>query len=126
MDISKFTVVTDGNIDVEASVERFRQAITVAAETRRNDLEVIANGVSQVFDRFRGAHIQIAALQSFVLQDLKVHPSAYGLLGERVHKYVQEWTEVGNGITETGAKALFRLRKGKGGGWCRISDVKDA
>lgn len=126
MDLSNFTVLKDGQIDVEASCTKFRNAITIAAETRKNDLEVVANGVNALFDRYPGAYIQIDAIKSMVLQGLNVHPSAYGTLADRVHKYVQENTEAGNGITEEGKPALFTLKKGKGGGFARRADLKAA
>jgi len=127
MDLSSFLVLdNDKNIDVEKSVDKFRAAVTKAADARRNDLEVVAKAVSDLFDRFRGAYIQITAIKSMVLNALGVHHSAYGEIGDRIHKYVQEWTEAGNGITEEGKPALFVLKKGPGGGFARRSDLKAA
>lgn len=124
MDLGKFVVVKDGVIDVEASVTKFRNAVTIAAETRKNDLEVVAVNVAAVYDQYPGAYIQIDALKSFVLRRLDVSPAAYSEIAERVHKYVQENTEAGNGITEAGTPALFVLKKGKGGGFARRADLR--
>lgn len=125
MDLATF-VVLDSNkdIDVEASVEKFRAAVTKAAETRKNDLDVVSSAVATLFDRYPGAFIQIDAIKSMVCQALNVHHSAFDAIGDRVHKYVQEWTEAGNGITEEGKPALFVLKKGRGGGFARKSDLK--
>lgn len=124
MDINNMLVLdSERNIDVDASVTKFRNAVTIAAAAHKNDLEVIAQGVSEVYDLHRGTYIQIDALKSLVLSKLAVHPSAYGAIADRLHKYVQQNTEAGNGITEDGKPALFVLRKGKGGGFARRADL---
>jgi hypothetical protein len=127
MDLGSFLVLdNDKNIDVEGSVTKFRNAVTVAAAKRKNDSEVVSGAVHTLFDRFPGAFIQIDAIKSMVCTDLKVHHTAYGEIGDRIHKFVQENTEAGNGITNEGKPALFVLRKGKGGGFARKADLKAA
>jgi hypothetical protein len=125
MDLSHLLVLdSDNNIDVEASCAKFRLHVTKAAEARRHDLDTVSQAVNALYDRFPGAFITIGAIQSMVCSDLKVHPAAYGEISERVHKYMQEWKEAGNGITEAGKPALFVMKKGKGGGWGRRADLK--
>jgi hypothetical protein len=115
---------TNRNIDVDASVEKFRGFVIQAAEAHKNDLGIIADGVSAVYNQYPGSFIQIDALKSIVLQKLNVHPSAYGAMADRLHKFVQENTDTGNGNNASGEPAIFRLKKGKGGGFCRLADLK--
>ena len=115
----------DGEIDVEASVNRFRNAVIVAKEKVSADLTRIAEAVSAVFDQYKGAHIQIDAIKSMALQRLNVHHTVYTEIGDRVHKYVQEHTADSkreDGLTVHGVAPLFVLRKGKHGGFARLSD----
>ena len=124
MDITNMLVFDkERNIDVEATVSKFRSYVVKANEIRRNDQEVIAKGVDALFDQYPGTFIMIDAIKSMVLQTLKVHPNSYGVLSDRLHKYVQENTEVANGLTEDGQPALFVLKKGKGGGFARKRDL---
>jgi hypothetical protein len=121
MDLSSMVVLdSEQNIDIEASCEKFRKNVTLAAAARKNDLEVIATTVASVFEGYPGANITLPALTSMVLNKLNVHPSAFGAMKERVQSYVQEHTEAGNGITESGAPALFAMKKGKGGGFRKL------
>lgn len=119
------TLVFDSErrIDVEKSVDKYRAVITAARDKQVNDAEVIAEATNAIYDQWKGAYIQIDALKSFVLQRLNVHPNAYGELGDRVHAYINENLELGNGITKEGKPALFTLKKGKGGGFARRADL---
>ncbi len=122
------TLVFDSErrIDIEASCVKYRNAITAARDKQVNDLEVVSTATNAVYDEFRGAYITIDALKSFVCQKLKIHPNAYGEIGKRIHAYINENLEAGNGITSEGKPALFRLKKGVGGGFGRLADLKAA
>ena len=121
--LSNLVVLNEGSIDVEASVLKFRNALTIAKASHDNDLETIATGVHAVYDQFPGAYIQIDALKSMVLSKLGVSPHAYGAVADRLHKFVQENTEAKDGKTASGADAIFLLKKGKGGGFARKADM---
>jgi hypothetical protein len=127
MDLSKILVCTaTHDIDIEASVQAFRLAVTAVADKRRSDGEVIAREVGLYFDAYPGAHITMPAIQSKVCGALQVSPNAFKDVNLRIQKYVQDNTEKENGLTESGAPAVFQMRKGKGGGFCRLSDQKPA
>lgn len=119
-------LVLDSNksIDIEASVEKFRTAATLLKARHDNDLEVVANAVNAIFDKYRGANLTMEVLKSFTCTSLDVPPEAYGDICDRIYAYVQENLEAGNGITKAGKPALFGMRKGRGGGFCRLSDQK--
>lgn len=74
--------------------------------------------INELFDKYRGASINLPAVTSFVLQGLNVQPENYHVLNERVTKFVHELcaaTALGYNMPKG-----YEMRTGKGGGISRL------
>ena len=97
-----------GNVDVDASCEAFRTAVSDYASTQKADLETVALAVEQVFNENPGLKsIQMPVLAGLACNILKPEASAYPVVNERVQNYVRN------------AKDKYEINKGRGGGVSR-------
>lgn len=97
---------SDGAIDVDASLDAWRNDLTVYASKESADLQTIASAVERVWQENAGLKsMNLDAIASFSMRHLpSVAPTAYNDVSERIKEYVRSATD------------LFALTKGKGGG----------
>lgn len=130
-------LTTAGTIDQAASEAAFRTSLANYIAEREVEEGNIADAVHAVFDKYRGASINMPALAGFVLQQLNVQPENFNALEERVMEYVRNNADLPEKKDKSGkviqaAEAprtrTFAIGKGKGGGVKRWSDhpAKDA
>lgn len=119
--------VTDGLVDIDASIATFR----TAALKRQAELETegaeIAQACSELFDQYRGKAIPMPTVGSMVAQKLNAQPENFKVLSDRVLDYVRANSQT-TGSEEDGdlvqhPDSLFVIGKGKGGGCSRRADV---
>jgi broad specificity polyphosphatase/5'/3'-nucleotidase SurE len=114
-----YVVKTDGEINVEETVQKFCAEVLNYKTNRELEAETVGNAVHAVFDEWRGVNINMPALQSAALNHLNFQPENHKSLSQRIAEYVR----ANAGARETGA--LFFIGKGKGGGVKRWSDQEE-
>ena len=111
IDMNKYVLRTNtGNIDHEATIERFRADLNKFAAERETEIGVISNAVHTVLDGHKGKRVPMPFLASEVLRALNVQPENYKTLTEKVLDYVRVSDE-------------FSIGKGKNGGVARVIDL---
>lgn len=118
INVSEYVVRNGGSVDIEASVDKFRSALTVHLAERETQQATIADAVHTVFDKNKGTVISMPALTGLALQELNAQPENFTVLSERVQEYVRENAQ--------GDSSTFIIAKGKGGGCKRRSDIPPA
>src|SRR5258706_15211250 len=120
--IRAFLITVNGNVDLEASVNNFRQATVQYMGKHGAEEELIMAGINDLYDRYKGAHLNMKFIQSKVAeyagnvnQTLK-DVSLYGMLTKRIQDTMHNMTE----------KGLFVTKRGPGGGFGRLSDQVQA
>jgi len=111
-----YVVKTDGEINVDETVNKFRAELLVYKTERELEAETVGQAVNAVFDDWRGVNINMPALQTAALKYLNFQPENHKALSQKVAEYVR----ANSGKRETGA--LFFIGKGKGGGVKRWAD----
>ncbi len=105
----------DGSCDLDATVLKFRGELEKYLAQRETEDAGIAAAVHEVFDTYKGANINMPALQGFVLQKMGATPANWAVLGERIADYVR---------SQAGEGGLYKIAKGKNGGVRRVADIK--
>lgn len=140
--VKAFLVTTDGKVDLEASVEKYRSVCRqyVAGQTAEEDL--VASCMTQLFDLRRGTSLNLDYIKSQTVQLMsKQHPelndpTLFAMLSKRVEDYLHEncdQPEVEAKPAEGKKKAVeyraaitdrtYGVKRGTGGGFFRKSDV---
>ena len=140
--VKAFLVTTDGKVDLEASVEKYRSVCRqyVAGQTAEQDL--IASCMTQLFDLRRGTSLNLDYIKSQTVQLMaKQHPelsdpTLFAMLSGRVEDYLHENCDqpaVEAKPAEGKRKAVeareaitdrtYGVKRGTGGGFFRKSDV---
>lgn len=114
--MAAYVVKVAGEIDVEATVQKFRAEVLNYKTERELEAETVGQAVHAVFDEWCGVNINMPALQTAALSHLNFQPENHKALSQKVAEYVR----ANNGTRESGA--LFHIGKGKGGGVKRWSD----
>lgn len=124
-------LATDGTIDTDASLSSAKKTLLTYVAERETESEQIGEAVHAVFDQYKGASINMPALQSMALTHLNVQPESFKVLGERVAQYVRDNADLpevkdkaGN-VTQAAEPArtrAFKISKGKNGGVRRWAD----
>lgn len=117
--MADYVVKTDGEIDVEETVQKFRAELLNYKTERELEAETVGQAVHAVFDEWLGVNINMPALQTAALKYLNFQPENHKVLSQKVAEYVR----ANAGKRETGA--LFFIGKGKGGGVKRWRDQKE-
>ena len=136
--VKAFLVTTDGTTDLEASVEKYRQVCRqyIAGQTAEQDL--IAACMTELFDQRRGAYLNLDYIKSQTVQlmgnkhpDLK-EPTLFAMLSTRVETYLHEncnqpavEAKGNKPAKEAITGKTYAVKKGIGGGFCRVSDQSD-
>jgi hypothetical protein len=119
-------VLSQGRIDIEASVQAFR----AAAVRRQAELETeqgeIAEAVEALFDKHLGKAIPMPTLGSMVAQALNAVPENFKVLSERSLDYVRANSQTTGSEKEGNLvqhpDSTFVIGKGKNGGCYRRAD----
>lgn len=102
---------TNGAVDMDATVLKFRTDLDAHLAARAERDSQIADAVNAVFDQYRGANINLPALETLALSKLGADPSNYGELAEALRSYIKD---------NSGEGGAFKVAKGKGGGCHRV------
>ena len=106
-----------GEIDVQATVDKFAAELSAQVCHETNDLDLISHAVENLFDRYPGVNISTDSVIHQVLRDLNVEVLNDKAMTQRIRSYIQDNT----GDTREAGK-LFKSTKGMGGGVCRWSE----
>lgn len=124
--------LSDGTVDEEATVFSFQDKVANHLAEVELETGAIAEAVSGVFDKYKGARMNMPYIVNSALTALNVTPGNSKALTDRVHAYIQENSdrpavknEKGDVVTEAepAGTRLFNTAKGKGGGVRRNADV---
>lgn len=133
--VKAFLVTTDGKVDLEASVEKYRTVCRqyVAGQTAEQDL--IASCMTQLFDLRRGASLNLDYIKSQTVQLMsKQHPdladpTLFAMLSKRVEDYLHDNTNQaaveakGNKPAKEAIEGrTYGVKRGLGGGFYRLAD----
>ena len=133
--VKAFFVTEDGKVNLDASVERFRStALKFIAGQEAQDT-LITECMSGLFDQYKGASLNLDYIKSQTVErmgkavpELK-DPSLFSILSARVedllHANCNQPAVDAKGdkpAVEAVTGRTYDMRKGKGGGFFRISD----
>jgi hypothetical protein len=130
-DITISLVLTDGSVDVDASIAVAEDTIRSFAASQRADEETIKSSLDQVFDTRPGVKMNMPFVinQTLTLMGVSEQPTNYKTLYERVHGYIasnsQGKTDKETKLVER-PESYFVVGKGKGGGVARRADLNAA
>lgn len=114
--LRKYVVFADdGSVDHEATVVRFRRALTAFDSAMTISKDKIAAAVNKVFDTHKGTNI--AGVLTFIKNNLDITPENCSWVEKKVVEYMKE------NSGEYG-EALYGVGRGKNGGTWRWSDKK--
>lgn len=108
----------DGSVNEEATVVAFRTALRVLIAKSETEAAQISEHATAIFDAMPGARITKSAVVGMILPKLNPTVETYNALKEAVENFL---------TAHTGEKgsAVYGIAKGRSGGMCRWSDVKD-
>jgi len=115
---TKHVVRSGGSIDRDASIASFTAALELHIVEAETEGAVISDAVAAVFDQYKGAAINMPALETFSLTRLNVQPETWASLREKVRSFVRA-----NATDTREAGGLFQVKKGSGGGVRRWADT---
>jgi hypothetical protein len=133
--VRAFFVTEDGKVNLEASVERFRSSALkhIAGQEAQDGL--IVQCMTSLFDQYKGANLNLDYIKSQTVErmgkavpELK-EPSLFSILSARVetllHDNCNQPAVEAKGdkpAVEAITGRTYDMRKGKGGGFYRVSD----
>lgn len=137
--VKAFLVVTDGKVDVAASTEKYRAAALRHMAGQEAEDNLITECLTELFDRLRGAHLNLDYIKSQTVQSMIKRvpdlndPNLFTQLSGRVEEVLHANTNQ-PAVEAKGDKPareaitgrIYNMRKGKGGGFVRISDEAPA
>ena len=110
----------EGSVDFEATLSKFNDALRNYVAAVDTEDEALAAAVKALFDKNKGASINMDAVKSNVLHMLGVGVAEHKLMGEKVADFVRRNSGEHRVLGKT-----YRIGKGKGGGVSRWSDRKE-
>lgn len=115
INVSGYVVRNAGQVDIEATVEKFRGELSSYLAQYETEQASIADAVHSVFDKHLGTTLTMPVLSTYSLNELNAQPENYTALNDRVLDYVRQNAE--------GDSSIFVISKGKGGGVKRRVDI---
>lgn len=121
--MTTFNIETDsvrdssGNVDVNRTMDKFHGLVMKHQTDRELEQSTISDAVNAVFDLHPGKRLNMPCLLTAVLGVLNVQPENFGVLRDRVHKFVHD-----NSSNKRDDNRSFRVAKGIHGGVCRWSE----
>ena len=101
---------SDGTIDYKASAEKLIKDLQEYEVVLDATSEKVKVAVLAVFENFKDSHLNMPALQHYVLKELNAIPENYVVYQNALKAFVR----ANQGTRESGA--LIRVRKGPNGG----------
>jgi len=101
---------SDGTINIEASVEKFADALEAQAKHEAAQAEGIGAHVHTIFDKYKGLPLPMPAVVSQIVSALQTPLNAYAETCEAITDWIRNSPE-------------FVIVKGKGGGVRRVCDI---
>ena len=133
--VKAFLVTEDGKINLDASVEKFRTVCLQYHAGQTAEKELVSQCMTALFDQYKGAHLNLDFIKSQTVQRItKIHPelnqpALFATLSARVVEHLHNNcnTEAVEAKGDKPAKEAvtgktYAMRKGAGGGFCRVSD----
>lgn len=111
----------DGKIDLNASVEKFREVALRHIANQEGEDGLILSCLGEVFDQYKGARMNVQAITSMTIQKMSAKnpglgdPSLFSILSKRI-------AEVLRVLTGDEDNKPFNMVQGKAGGHYRKSD----
>lgn len=100
----------DGAVDMDASCDKFRGALSAALASSESQTAEIATAVHAVFEEHKGLRMAVPTVVSLTLGKMSCSAETWAEKSKLVHGYVT-------------SNAAFNVKKGKGGGVARIADL---
>lgn len=137
--VKSFFVLTDGKVDLAASVEKYRAAALRYVAGQEAEDTLISECMSSLFELYKGATLNLDFVKSqTVLRMTKVHPelnepALFTQLSKRVEDYLHANTNQ-PAVEAKGDKPaqdeitgrIYSMRKGKNGGFYRVADQSES
>lgn len=131
--VKAFLVTTDGKVNLEASVEKFRSVCLQYHAGQTAEGELVATCLTELFDFRKGAYLNLDYIKSQTVQRMtKLHPelnepALFASLSKRVEEYLHEncnqdavaATEK-RPAKEAVTGKTYSMKKTRG--FCRVSD----
>jgi hypothetical protein len=121
--MTTFNIATDsvrdnsGHVDVSLTTDKFTALVMKYVTEHELEQTTISDAVNAVFDEHLGKRLNMPCLLTATLGVLNVQPENFGVLRDRVHKFVQN-----NASDKRDDNRPFRVAKGKNGGVCRWTE----
>ncbi len=109
--LNTLRVMTDGTLDVDATVSAVRSALELEVEAVQASIDAVAPAVSAVFEANAGKRLSQEYVATQVCSN--VEPSAMRATSEAAKMYMAQQISAGN----------LDSKKGRRGGTCRVSDL---
>jgi len=122
INLASFVVrFADGSFDLDGTMQALAPEVVAAVEKQDSEYADIAKAVHAVFDTFKSARLNTAAVVSFAMQHLEVTPATAGDVATKVQDYIKS----NSGERD---QSLFWTRRGRSGGvkrWCDTPDGEE-
>jgi len=109
-----------GEIDVEATMNRFHTELQAQVAHETNDLDAIAGAVSTVFNKHPNVNIKTDSVIHAVLRELNVDVMDDKPMVKRIRTYLQD-----NADDTRESGKTYKCNKGQNGGICRWSEYTE-
>jgi hypothetical protein len=110
MNIKRFIVLKDGQVDHEASIEKLADQLMYLDNQQKLEASTIYDAIGDVFARYPGVRLPLAFIVSESLKTLNAQPENYRSLTRKVQAFIRNSPE-------------FITIRGKGGGIIRMIDL---
>lgn len=120
-----FLVTVAGKVDLEASVNRFRESALLHIAKNEGEETLIKECMTSLFDQHRGVVMNVAAITSGTIQKMAVQvphlgsPTLFSFLSKRIGEVLKDLTGDEDGKP-------YAMRKGPAGGHYRKADQSPA
>lgn len=116
-----------GNIDHEASVENFRATLLRYEAERETESEQIGTLVTELFDTYRGAAIDMGSIESYVSNRLSGgNPTSAPIFREKTANFIRnsapDWKAKMKADEAKQAGFTYFIGRGRNGGVVRLCD----
>ncbi len=135
--VKAFLVMNNDKVDVDASTAKYRAAALKLMIGQEAENVVISQCITELYDQYKGANLNLEFIKSKVVEKMiKLTPElndprVFSSLSGRVEDVLHENTnqQAVEAKDDKPAKAaidgrLYSMRKGKNGGFWRVSDQK--
>jgi hypothetical protein len=104
---------SDGTVNIDATVEKFRENLIAWSEKRDAAMTNIAIAVSNIFDKYKGKTLTMPTLKTLVIGENGTEPDDIQEAFDLTEEYVKS------------RPTRFLIAKGRGGGVSRVEVFGD-